>query len=86
VVSFGNLSPVLALEPIIVSLIVVDLPTPTTVHVFGSAIDAKPVEERKELATTRSAEAAARSLAAVEIEVFAESISSENTPAVLRRQ
>jgi hypothetical protein len=72
--------------PIIVSFIILDLPAPPTVHVSGSAIDAEPVEERKELATTLSAEAAACSLAAVEIEVLAESISSENTPAVLRCQ
>jgi hypothetical protein len=78
----------LALYPIFVSFIVLDLPAPPTVHVSGSAIDAEPVEERKELATTRSAEAAARSLASVEIEVLAESImiSNENTPLVLRRQ
>jgi hypothetical protein len=67
-------------------LIIVDLAAPPTVHVLGCAIDVEPVEERKKLATTRSAEAAACSLAVVEIEVLAESISSENTPAVLRCQ
>jgi hypothetical protein len=76
----------LALYPIIVSFIVLDLPAPPAVHVSGSAIDVEPVEERKKLAITRSAEAAACSLAAVEIEVLAEFISSENTPAVLRCQ
>jgi hypothetical protein len=51
---------VLALYLIIVSFIALDnFPAPSTVHASGSAIDAEPAEERKDLATTRSAEAAA---------------------------